>query len=243
MTREAGQPDPLAAARRGPLRAWHSGRPEDVAERLGVSLDGLTDAEASARLAHFGPNRLDPPKPPSAWSIALRQFRSPLIYVLLAAAAVALALGELTDAAFIAAVLLLNAAIGFANEFRPEQAVHALFQLIRTRARVRRGGRTLDVDGEEVVPGDLLVVESGTRVSADVRLASAQGLRVDESLLTGESVPADKDEERELPAGVPLAERRNMLFAGSMVASGRGFGLVVMELHKAWRARWPHARA
>nr|MDJ0789781.1 HAD-IC family P-type ATPase [Myxococcota bacterium] len=125
------------------------------------------------------------------------------------------------------AVLLLNAAIGFANEFRAERAVQALHQLIRTRARVRRGGRMLDVDGEEVVPGDLLAVESGARITADVRLVSAQALRVDESLLTGESVPVDKDESRELSAGVELADRANMLFAGCMVASGRGFGLVV----------------
>ncbi|MAE96334.1 MAG: ATPase [Deltaproteobacteria bacterium] len=207
--------------------AWHSGRPDDVAAALGSSLAGLSDAEASERLGHFGPNRLDPPKPPSGWEIALRQFGSPLIYVLMAAAAIALALGELTDAGFIAAVLVLNAGIGFAQEYRAEQAVHALFQLIRTQARVRRGGRTIDIDGEAVVPGDLLLVESGARVSADVRLVSSQGLRVDESLLTGESVPVDKDEDRVLSPEVPLADRRNMLFAGSMVASGRGFGLVV----------------
>ncbi|MDX1649530.1 MAG: HAD-IC family P-type ATPase [Myxococcota bacterium] len=98
---------------------------------------------------------------------------------------------------------------------------------MRSRARVRRGGRTLDVDGEEVVPGDLLLVESGDRVAADLRLVDAQGLRVDESVLTGESVPVDKEETLLLPDEAPLAERRNMLFAGTMVASGRGFGLVV----------------
>ncbi len=225
--KDAAQIDPAAPGAGDPDPAWQSGGPEDVARTLGVTLAGLSDAEASERLRRFGPNRLDPPAPPSIGAVALRQFQSPLIYVLLAAAAVALALGELTDAAFIAAVLLLNAAIGFANEFRAERAVHALFQLIRTRARVRRGGRTVDVDGEDVVPGDLLLVESGARVSADVRLVSAQGLRVDESLLTGESVPVDKDEDVALAADVPLADRRNMLFAGSVVASGRGFGLVV----------------
>lgn len=208
-------------------RAWHALPPEAAAAALGVGLSGLTEAEARRRLERFGPNRLDPPRPPSRGAILLRQFRSPLIYVLLAAAAIALALGEVSDAAFIAAVLVINAAIGFVNEFRAEQAVQALFQLIRTRARVRRGGRVLDVDGEAVVPGDLLLIESGARVSADVRLLDEQGLRVDESLLTGESVPVEKDASDTLPERAPLAERRNMLFAGSIVASGRGVGLVV----------------
>ena len=105
--------------------------------------------------------------------------------------------------------------------------MRALTALVRSRARVRRGTRVLDVDGEEVVPGDLLVLESGSRVSADARLVEAHGLRTDESLLTGESVPVDKEEELTFAEDTPLAERRNMVFAGCMVASGRGIGLVV----------------
>ncbi len=206
---------------------WHALAPERVSEELGTSLGGLDDAEAAGRLRRFGPNRLPRPKPVSPLWILLRQFRSPLIYVLLVAAAIALLLGERADAGFIFAVLLLNAAIGFFNESRAEREVRALGALVRTRARVRRGRRILDVDGEEVVPGDLLVLESGSRVSADARLVEAHGLRVDESLLTGESVPVDKEEDLRLPATTPLAERRNMVFAGCMVASGRGFGLVV----------------
>jgi magnesium-transporting ATPase (P-type) len=207
--------------------AWHALDPGAVAQALGATLMGIGDAEAEERLRSFGPNRLEPPRPPSRWRILLRQFRSPLIYVLLVASAVALALGERADAAFIGAVLVLNAVIGFANEFRAEREVQALHRLIRSRARVRRGRRVLDVDGEAVVPGDLLLVESGTRVSADVRLVESRGLRVDESLLTGESLPVDKDASLLLPGDAPLAERRNLLFGGSMVASGRGFGLVV----------------
>jgi magnesium-transporting ATPase (P-type) len=214
-----------AAAGSGP--GWHALEPEATAEALGGSLLGLDDAEATERLREFGPNRLDPPRPPSQWRIALRQFKSPLIYLLLAASLIAAALGELSDAGFIAAVLFLNAIIGYTNEFRAERAVQALFHLVRTRARVRRGGRVLDVDSEEIVPGDLLLVESGTRVSADLRLVESQALRMDESLLTGESLPVDKECSLLLPEGAPLAERLNMLFAGSMVASGRGFGLVV----------------
>ena len=98
--------------------------------------------------------------------------------------------------------------------------MQSLLQLVRARARVRRGQRTLDIDGEEVVPGDLLLVESGDRMCADVRLLEARALRVDESVLTGESVPVEKDESFVVPEEAPLAERRNMAFAGSMVASG-----------------------
>ncbi len=206
---------------------WHALDPDAVAEALGTSLGGLSDDEAEGRLAHFGPNRLQPPPAPSRWRILLRQFKSPLIYVLMAAAVVALALGEGSDAGFIGAVLVLNAVIGYANEYRAERDVQALHRLVRARARVRRSRRALDIDGERVVPGDLLLLESGARVAADVRLLDTQGLRVDESLLTGESLPVDKEEAVEVPRATPLAERRNMVFAGSMVASGRGIGMVV----------------
>ncbi len=195
--------------------------------RLDTTLGGLDDHEAAERLERLGPNRLPPPRPASRWLILLRQFSSPLIYVLLVAAGLALLLGEISDAGFIAAVLLLNAAIGFVNEARADREVQALTKLVRSRARVRRGARVVDVEGEEVVPGDLLVVESGTRVSADMRLVESHGLRIDESLLTGESVPADKNEAIEVAEKAPLADRRNMAFAGSMVASGRGLGVVV----------------
>jgi magnesium-transporting ATPase (P-type) len=210
-----------------PAPPWHALEAEAVARALEVEASGLSDAAAAERLRVFGPNLLEPPPPPSRLRVLVRQFASPLIYVLIAAAAIALAVGEVSDAGFIAAVLMLNAAIGFFNEFRAEQAVQALSQLVRVRARVRRGQRTLDIDGEEVVPGDLLLVESGDRLCADVRFVEARALRVDESVLTGESVPVEKDESFLVPEESPLAERRNMAFAGSIVASGRGVGMVV----------------
>ena len=208
-------------------RPWHSLPRESVEEEIGSGGAGLTSNAAAERLARIGPNRLAPPPPPSRWAILVRQFQSPLIYVLIAAAALALALGEAADAAFIVAVLALNALIGFYNEARAEREVRALSQLVRTRARVLRDGHATDIDGEHVVPGDLLLLESGMRISADVRLVESQGLRVDESLLTGESVPVTKDAEAAASPDTPLADRRNMGFAGAVVTSGRGAGLVV----------------
>jgi P-type Ca2+ transporter type 2C len=210
-----------------PARAWHAETPDAVAELLGVGLGGLSTHEAAARLERFGPNALEPPKATPKWRILLRQFQSPLIYILVAAAVVAVSLGEGKDAGFIMAVLFINAAIGFYNENKAEQEVLALAGLVRSRARVRRNGHAVDVDGEEVVPGDLLLLESGMRVSADVRLVDSRAFRVDESLLTGESMPATKEAEAHLEQDTALADRRNMAFAGTVVTSGRASGLVL----------------
>ena len=187
----------------------------------------MDDREAAARLARVGPNRIDPPAPIPAWKFFVRQFQSPLIYVLLTAGGVALALGEVADALFIAAVLLLNALIGFANEARADREVRALSGLVTSRARVHREGRVLDMDTEQIVPGDLLLLASGTRVSADVRLVEEHDLRVDESLLSGESLPVAKEVSPVLPAATRIAERQNIAFAGTMATSGRGLGLVI----------------
>ncbi|MBW2385795.1 MAG: HAD-IC family P-type ATPase, partial [Deltaproteobacteria bacterium] len=195
--------------------------------KLEAPVTGLSDREAAERLGTFGPNRIDPPRPVSPWLLAVRQFRSPLIYVLLAAGAVALLLGEVADALFIGAVLLLNALIGFVNEERADRAVRSLASLVTARARVHRSGRMLDIDAESLVPGDLLLLEGGVRVAADVRLIEEHDLRLDESLLSGESLPVQKDAAAEVPAATSLAERRNMAFAGSMASAGRGLGLVV----------------
>lgn len=218
-------PRPEAGGR--PPDLWHAWHPEAVADHLGVELNGLSRREAAARLQRFGPNRLEPPTRTPKWRILLRQFQSPLIYILLAATLVAVAVGDHQDGAFIVAVLLLNAVIGFVNESRAERDVLALSSMVRARARVRRDGHALDVDGEEVVPGDLLLLESGMRVSADLRLLDTHALRVDESLLTGESLPAAKEADELLPERTPPADRRNLAFAGTVVTSGRGAGLVV----------------
>jgi magnesium-transporting ATPase (P-type) len=188
---------------------------------------GLTSAEARARLARHGPNVLPTTPPPGVLEVGLRQLKSPLIYVLLVAALVAFALGDYTDAGFIGVVLLLNSCIGGWQEWRAEQQSQALQKLLRVRATVLRDGRAIEVDAEEVVPGDVVALESGQRVPADLRLLDGHGLEIEESLLTGESLPVPKDAHWAAAPDAPPGEPRNMAFAGSTVTRGRAHGEVV----------------
>ena len=206
---------------------WFTMDLADVLDALGTATGGLDDAEAALRLQQYGPNTLPRREPPGLFEIVLRQFKSPLIYLLGIAAGVSLVIGEIKDAAFIMGVLLINAVIGTVQEARAERASQALQQLLRIRAAVRRSQQVLDVDAETLVPGDVVYLESGNRVPADIRLIAAHGLEVDESLLTGESLPVAKDADWSGSAGTPLADRLNMLHAGAMVARGRCHGAVV----------------
>jgi len=210
-----------------PSSAWHTLDSAGIGQALSVTETGLTSAEAEARLKSYGPNRLPEQPAPTLWEILLRQFRSPLIYILGVAAVVSLAIGDVKDAAFIAAVLMLNALIGGYQEWRAEKSSRALQKFLKIRASVVRDGEVREIDAEQVVPGDLVWVESGNRVPADLRLVSTRSLEVDESLLTGESLAVVKDPAWTGNASTPLADRRNMSYAGSVVARGRGKGLVV----------------
>jgi len=164
--------------------------------------------------------------PPSLAVIVVHQFLSPLIYILLAAAAVAIALGDVADAGFIVAVVLLNASLGAYQEYRAEQSASALQRLLTVRARVRRASREQTIEAEDLVPGDVVLLESGNAVPADLRLHRATGLRIDESFLTGESVPVEKHT-RPLAVDAVVSDRRCLAFAGSTVMAGRGEGVVV----------------
>jgi Ca2+-transporting ATPase len=201
---------------------------DEAAARLAVDpAAGLDPADAARRLADHGPNRLAEAPRRSAGRRFVDQFRSVLILVLAAAAGVAAALGDLGDAAIVGAVLVLNAFLGFLQEGRAENAMAALRSMLVTRARVRRGGHPVEVDAEELVPGDVVVLEAGDRVPADGRFLHAVTLAVDESSLTGESVPVDKTADP-LPAatGRPLGERRNRGFLNTTVVRGRAELLV-----------------
>jgi magnesium-transporting ATPase (P-type) len=210
-----------------PHTAWHGVKLPELLESLAADENGLTETEAQARLRAYGPNRLPEQPPPALWQIVLRQFCSPLIYILLIAAVVSVFIGDLKDAAFIAAVLVINAMIGSYQEWKAEQSSHALRKLLQIRASVQRGGEVREVPAEEVVPGDVVWLESGNRVPADLRLLTAHGFEIDESLLTGESLPVAKDPAWQGPENAPVGDRANMGFAGSIVTRGRSKGIVV----------------
>jgi magnesium-transporting ATPase (P-type) len=207
-------------------RGWHALESGQALAELDTPLDGLSPAEAKKRLASFGPNRLPEQKRRSALLRFLAQFHNTLIYVLMVAAVAAALLNHLTDALVILAVIVLNAIIGFVQEGRAERALDALRELIAPRASVLRDGRREAVPVETIVTGDLVIIEAGDRVPADLRLVEARRLTVDEALLTGESVASEKDEAR-VPAGAPLGDRRNMAFSGAMVLAGQARGVVV----------------
>jgi P-type Ca2+ transporter type 2C len=209
------------------LKAWHAESAEAVLATLHTTEHGLSQAEFVRRLGTYGPNVLPEKGPTPVWKIVLRQFVSPLIYILVAAALVSVVIGDFKDAAFIAGVLFLNAAIGAYQEWQAEQSSNALKKLLRIHAQVERDGEVVEIQAEDVVPGDVLWLESGNRVPADVRLLNAQGLEVDESLLTGESLTVQKDATWLGAEGAPLADRQNMTFAGSLIARGRAKGIVV----------------
>lgn len=222
----AGPRAPETSGRATPGVPWHS-LPEDaVVRKLQTGLDGLDEGQVRERQAEFGPNRLPSPEPPSLGAIVLHQFKSPLIFILLAAGAIAAVAGDAKDAVFILAVILLNATIGTLQEHRAEKSAHALQRFLQVRGRVRRAGRQRLVPAEEIVPGDVVLLESGDKVPADLRLVRANGLAVDESFLTGESAAAAKRIEA-LEPDTPVADRAVMAYAGATVVSGRGLGLVV----------------
>jgi len=190
------------------------------------SVRGLGEAEARERLDRFGPNVLPAADPTRPIVRLLRQLNHPLVLILLAAGAVTLALGEPVDSAVIFGVVAVNTVIGYLQEAKAEAALDALRSMVRTEARVVRNGHRRDLPSEDLVPGDLVLIEAGDKVPADVRLVRLAELRVDESALTGESQPAAKDEVA-LPVSTPVADRRNMLYSGTLVTSGAGAGLVV----------------
>ncbi len=216
-----------AIADRSRRPVWHALSADETAAALGSASSGLTSAEAEARLRRFGPNRLPEPPRRSFVLVYLAQFASPLIYLLLAAAAAAVALGEFADALFVGAVLLLNSAIGGTQEWRAEKSTAALRSSIRATARVMRDGTVQVVESTELVPGDSMRLEAGDRIPADLRLTQSFDLRTDESTLTGESYAVEKSARQSVEDAAPLGDRPTMLFAGSTVQTGRAEGFVV----------------
>ena len=202
---------------------------EDVLTALGVSPgDGLGKREALERLRKYGFNRLVEARPASALSILAAQFKSLIVLLLVGAAlasATALAGASLPESAAIAAVIILNAAIGFFTEIRAVRSMEALYRMVRVEATVLRDGSVSVIRAEELVPGDIIVLEAGDVVPADVRLIEASRVESNESTLTGESVPVRKFTDT-LTGDIPLAERFNMVFMGTALTKGSARGVV-----------------
>ncbi len=205
---------------------WYNIGPEEALQKLESKLPGLTANEVGSRLRHFGPNQLERGKKTPPVMVFLQQFMSPLIYVLLIAVAISLAVRHFTDAYVVIGVLVLNAVIGFIQETRAEKAMEALMKMAAPQARVRRDGVLKMIPSREIVPGDILLFESGDRIPADARLLEVANLKVNEATLTGESVPVDKLT-RPLPGELIVAERKNMVFMGTVVTYGRGTAVAV----------------
>lgn len=203
--------------------SWHALQSTDVAARLDVEFrTGLGVEQVNARRRLYGANRLAETPPRSALLVFIAQFKSLLIVILLVAAALAGALGAVKDASVILAVVVLNAILGFYQEFRAERSLLALKTMLPRLARVRRAGTVQQIPTEQLVPGDLVLLEAGERVPADGRIAEAVTLQIDESGLTGESLPVSKVSEETLPPGAALADQRNMAFMNTIVTRGRG---------------------
>ncbi len=210
-----------------PDRPWHTLPEAEVADLLGTAPDkGLDASEAHLRQQRFGANTITRKKGRGPIILFLLQFHQPLVYILLAAAAVTTALREWVDAGVIYGVVLVNAVIGFIQESKAVKAIEALANAMTSSATVLRGGERQQIPATELVPGDIVLLQSGDKVPADLRILSSRELQIDESTLTGESVPVQK-QSRVLPDDTPLADRINMAYSSTLVTYGIAAGTVV----------------
>lgn len=214
--------DPAAA----PPSFWHDKSSQAVLEQLNSHRDGLSEADAQSRLQAHGPNRLPAPQSRSALVRFLLQFHNILIYVLLGTAVITAAMDHLVDTLVILAVVLANAIIGFIQEGKAEQAMDAIRHMLAPHASVMREGKRRSVEGESLVPGDIVLLEAGEKVPADLRLLLTRGLQIQEAILTGESLPVDK-QTHAVAADAPLGDRSCMAFSGTLVVAGQGSGVIV----------------
>ncbi len=208
-------------------RAWHAIGAEEALRRLGSHAGrGLDQGEAARRLASYGPNRLPESAKRGPLMRFLQQFDNILVYILLAAGFVKLMLGLWLDASIITGVVVINAVLGFVQEGKAEQALDSIRKMLSADARVRRDGENRIVPAEQLVPGDIVLLESGDRVPADLRLVEVKNLRADEAALTGESIPADKSSDP-VAENSTVGDREDMAFSGTLIVSGRGVGVIV----------------
>ena len=217
----------IGAKLRDETAAWHSVAADEVIGRLGTDpVAGLEPGQASQRLSKYGPNRLPEGKKRGPLMRFVAQLNNILVYVLLGAGFVKLMVGLWLDAGVILGVVLINALLGFLQEGKAEKALDSIRNMLSTEARAIRGGETRLISAEELVPGDVVLLESGDRIPADLRLVEVKNLRTEEAALTGELVPIDKTTAA-TPPRATVGDRKGMAFSGTLVSSGRGKGVVV----------------
>ncbi len=206
---------------------YHQEGIESTYKRFDTGRNGLSTAEAAKRLAQHGPNELKAKKKKTPFLMFLDQFKDFMILILIGAAVVAGILGELTDTLVIAAIIIANAVIGFVQEYRADKAIEALKQMAAPMANVLRGGSAHSINSKEIVTGDIVLLEAGAIVPSDMRLTECAQVRIDEATLTGESVPVEKSVLQLPDAELPIGDRTNMVYKGTIVTYGRGSGVVV----------------
>ena len=205
---------------------WHARTSKEVLDRLDTKAEGLSASEARRRLKDSGPNRIERNGRRPWYRILLHQLADPIVYVLLAAGVLAILIGKVTDSFVVLAVVVLNTIIGFVQEMRATKAIEALSRMVPQNATVLRNGDAKSVPAHTVVPGDVLLLQAGDQVAADVRLLEVNGLQVDEAALTGESLPVTKQEEP-VASDAVIGDRHSMAFGGTLVTAGTADGVVV----------------
>jgi Ca2+-transporting ATPase len=208
-------------------KEWHSVSYGDVLESLNTSSVGLNTTDANIRLKTEGPNILYRQRMESAFKILLRQFLNPLIYVLLAATVLAITMNKITDGLVVFCVIIINAIIGFVQEYQARKTIQGLLKLIPENATVMRDGKQKNIPAAELVPGDYVLLQAGDKVSADMRLTLVKNMQCNESILTGESLPIEKNTDI-IDADTGIADRKNMVFSGTMITSGTAEAVVVL---------------
>lgn len=205
---------------------WHSLSVEEIFTKLNSSPEGLSHEEVSKRLSQYGRNELPQEKTEPVWKIILSQFKSPLMYIMLAAFFISLFIGNKGEAIFIGIVMVSNALVGFYQEYKANSSIVALKSMIKFRARIIRAGREQDVAVENIVPGDILIIHAGDKISADCRIIESSGLKVNEASLTGESKAIEKNA-RKIKEGLQISDQSNMIFMGTLAEEGFAKVIVV----------------
>ena len=205
---------------------WHTLKPEQVLKHFEVQDNGLTAEQAKRRLTHYGPNQLDEAPRPSFLQMLWAQLNNFVVILLIVASVISALLGDYVEAAAIMAIVVLNAILGIVQEQRAEEALAALKKMAAPDAQVMRDGQRQTIPSYELVPGDIVFLEAGNFIPADIRLLEAINLRVEEASLTGESLPVQKKAATVLDKNIPLGDRKNTAFMGTVVSYGRGRGVV-----------------